>query len=144
MHLVMMVRPDICFAVHYLAEYMHNPINNLWTVRQHILRHAKRTESLGKVYHRDDEKRLQVFSDADCRHKKPNQKSISSYLFTHSGGAIPRRSKQQSTVAPSSKEPEHISLAACMKEISWIQKFIRIFEKDFPRKELDMMFKIYI
>jgi hypothetical protein len=36
-------RPDICFAVNKLSQFMHKPFQNHWTATKHLLRYLKKT-----------------------------------------------------------------------------------------------------
>ena len=52
MYLSVVSRPDICFAVYNLAQFVSNPGKAHWCALKHLLRFLKGTESLSLVYNR--------------------------------------------------------------------------------------------
>ena len=43
-------RPDICFAVYYLAQFVSNPGEAHWCALKHLLRFLKSTESVSLIF----------------------------------------------------------------------------------------------
>jgi len=58
-------RPDICFFVNTLNQYMVEPRRVHWIAAKHVLRYLKGTVEYGLNYEADHEISLQGYTDAD-------------------------------------------------------------------------------
>lgn len=58
-------RPDICFVVNTLRQYMVEPRRVHWIAAKHVLRYLKGTIDYGLRYKIDHEIFLQGYTDAD-------------------------------------------------------------------------------
>eukprot|EP00253_Pinus_taeda_P018661 PITA_18661 len=58
-------RPDICFAVNTLNQFMVEPKRVHWAVVRHILRYVRRTGGYGLKYSQGENISLNGFTDAD-------------------------------------------------------------------------------
>lgn len=121
-------RPDIAFAVGYLARFSASPSDEHWQAVKTVLRYLKGTAHFGILYHRNgpgltgefhvprprDE--LVAYSDTDWAGCPHTSKSTSGYVFTLAGGPISWSSKLQPRVTLSSVEAEYLGLSHCAKE----------------------------
>jgi len=57
-------RPDICFAVNTLSQFMVEPRRVHWIAAKHILRYLKGTVEYGLKYRSDHEVNLEGYTDA--------------------------------------------------------------------------------
>lgn len=144
LHLANMVRPDIAFAVSYLYRFMHKPTEMLWKAAKHVLRYLSGTEKLGMVFHKDGEGTIRAYSDADWGSERPSRKSITGTVITCAGSAIHWRSKQQSIVAQSSKESEFVALSFCVRDVLWLHKFKKDFDRFMDPKAVATLFDVII
>ncbi|KAL5568926.1 hypothetical protein UlMin_025501 [Ulmus minor] len=94
-----LTRPDISFAVNRMAQFMHQPTNEHWTLVKRILRYL---------------------CDADWAGNKDNYASTSGYLVYLGRNLVSWSSKKQQTVAHSSTEAEYRSVAATAAELRWV------------------------
>ena len=58
-------RPDICFAVNTLSQYLVQPIRVHLVATKHVMRYLKGTIDLGLYYDGSHEYRLYGYTDAD-------------------------------------------------------------------------------
>jgi hypothetical protein len=58
-------RPDICFAVNTLSQFMVEPRRVHWVVAKHVLRYLCGTMDYGLDYLRGDGVRLVGYTDSD-------------------------------------------------------------------------------
>ena len=58
-------RPDMCFVVNNLSQFMVDSKRVHWAVARHILRYVHGTVEYGLRYTRGDDVRLCGFTDAD-------------------------------------------------------------------------------
>ena len=74
-------RPDICFAVNTLGQFMVEPKRVHWAAARHILRYIHGTIKYGLRYTRVDDVRLCEYTDADWAGSSVDRKSTSEYYF---------------------------------------------------------------
>lgn len=58
-------RPDICYAVSYVSQFMHNPTSHHFTSAMRILRYLKNAPGQGLYFRKTTDRGLNVFTDAD-------------------------------------------------------------------------------
>ncbi|GAB1598795.1 hypothetical protein Ahia01_000156700, partial [Argonauta hians] len=120
-------RPDLCFAVTKLSQYMSDPSKNHMAMAKQVLRYLKRTIDQKLVFKPATEKlNLIGFCDADWANSG-DRKSITGYGFelTPEGPLVAWKSKKQQTVALSTCEAEYMSLAAATQEGKFLKSLIR-------------------
>ena len=116
-------RPDICWIVTTLSQYLSKPVQAHWVAAKHVLRYLKGTLGYELCYRKCGENlKLIGYSDADWASSTNDRRSISGYCFslTETGPLISWRSKKQRTVALSSCEAEYIALAATVQEALYL------------------------
>jgi hypothetical protein len=73
-------RPDICFAVNRVCQFMHAPTDSHWAAVKHILHYLRGTASLGLHITRSSSFALHGFTDVDWAGSVDDRKSTSGYL----------------------------------------------------------------
>lgn len=113
--------PDISYAVRELAHFMLNYGTKYFKAAKHLLQYLKGTRSCGIIYG-DTNNLLPTFHSFTDSNWAMSEgcKSISSYVILCGGGPLTRSSKQQTIVALSSCEAEHIACAHCAQQIVWL------------------------
>lgn len=124
LHLANTVRPDIAFAVGYLARFMENPTLRHWNAAKHILKYLKSTRDLGITYEKNILAQLVGYSDADFAGDRDSRTSTSGYVFKYAGGAISWRSKRQTVTAQSTMEAEYVALSYAPRELVWLRRLL--------------------
>jgi hypothetical protein len=74
-------RPDICFAVNSLSQFMVEPQRVHWVIAKHVLRYIKGTVDYGLNYERGDGVRLIGYTDSDWEGCVFDTKSTSSCCY---------------------------------------------------------------
>ncbi|XP_073831868.1 uncharacterized protein [Musca autumnalis] len=120
MYLMLCSRPDICFAVGYLARYQENPSELHWQHLKRIVRYLKGTISY-KLHFKPNDETILGFVDADWASDATDRKSVSGYVFKVYGCTVAWCSKKQQTVAISSSEAEYIALSLATTEAIWLK-----------------------
>ena len=121
MYLAAVTRPDLCTAVHMLAQHMADPAERHWTQLKGVLRYLAGTRALGITYGTSEDK-MAGWSDADYATCKDTRRSRTGFIYTVYGGAVAWTSKKQSVVAQSSAESEYIAGAAAAREGAWLRR----------------------
>ena len=127
---LLIIRPDIAFAVNKLSQYMHCPITEHWSFVKRLLRYLVGTIDDGLQLYKDSNLSLhafsdstfslQAFSDADWAGDKDTFCSTSAYVVYLGKNPISWSSKKQRTVARSSTEAEYRSVENTAAELNFI------------------------
>jgi hypothetical protein len=81
-------RPDICFAVNTLSQYMVEPRRVHLVATKHVLRYLKGTVDYGLGYDADCEIRLHGYTVSDWAGSVANRKSTFGCCFSLGSGMI--------------------------------------------------------
>jgi hypothetical protein len=60
-----LTRPDLCFAVNKICQFLHAPTTTHWTAAKRILRYVQGTLKVGLTFQKSPSTLLSAFSDAD-------------------------------------------------------------------------------
>ena len=117
-------RPDICFAVNTMSQFMCEPRKVHWVAAKHILRYLQGTVDYGLDYRQGDGVRLAGYTDSDWAGCASDRKSTSGCCFGLGSAVVSWFSRKQQSVALSSAEAEYMaaSLASC--EAIWLRKML--------------------
>jgi len=91
-------RPDLCFCIHLLSQFMQTPIVNHYVVIQQVLRYIKANLSQGLFFLTDNEIQLKAFIDFNwgtCQNTKKS--TIGFYIFPGSS-LVSCKSKKQGNI----------------------------------------------
>ncbi|XP_055807046.1 uncharacterized protein LOC129875845 [Solanum dulcamara] len=115
-----LTRPDICFAVQTLSQFLQKPKRSHMEAALKIVRYIKRNPALGILISSRNENKLTGYCDADWASCPNTRRSVTRYLIKHGGSLISWKSKKQTTISRSSAESEYRSMASTVSEIIWI------------------------
>jgi hypothetical protein len=97
-------RPDICFVVNTLSQYMVEPRHVHLIATKHILKYLKGTINYGLRYTSDQEISLHGYVDSDWSSSVEDRKRTSRCCFNLGSIVIAWFKKKQTSVAPSTTE----------------------------------------
>ena len=103
------MRPDICFVVNTLSQYLTNPRHVHLTTAKHILRYLKGTLDYGLKYKTDQRINLEGYVDLYWEGSAIDRKSTLGCCFSMGSGVISWFSRKQSCVALSTAEAEYVT-----------------------------------
>ena len=81
-------RPDICFAVSALSQFMTDPRHVHWIAAKHVLRYLRGTIGCGLSYTYVGGVRLSSYTDSDWAGSAVDRKSTSGYCFSMGSAMI--------------------------------------------------------
>ena len=124
-YLMTCTRPDICYIVTILSQYLCKPTMAHFNLAKHVLRYLKGTISQGLIFNCEGNKCLEGFTDASWANSD-GRKSISGYCFrlSNMSALISWKSKKQSTVALSTCEAEYISMTHGIQEGIFLKQLL--------------------
>ncbi|CAH9066573.1 unnamed protein product [Cuscuta epithymum] len=132
-----LTRPEICYAVNKVCQFMAAPLEEHWQAVKHMLRYLSGTITHGLIIKPFPLKTMSLsisaFCDADWASDPTDRKSTSGSCVFLGSNIISWWSRKQLCVARSSTEAEYRILAYTAAELLWIQ---------FLLKELQVPFAI--
>jgi hypothetical protein len=117
-------RPDICFAVNTLSQYMVEPRSVHMVGAKHILRYVAGIMDFGLDYVRGDGVSLVGYIDLDWAGCAADRKSTSGCCFSLGLGLVSWFSRKQKLVALISVEAEYLAASQASCEAIWIHKML--------------------
>jgi hypothetical protein len=118
-------RPDLEFAVNFLARFAANPAPSHWTAVKRVFRYLAGTTDLGITYHEDTgQPFLSGYSDADFAGDLDGRRSTSGYVFLLGGGPISWKSQRQRSVTLSTTEAEYTALTETAREAASLRQLL--------------------
>ena len=117
-------RPDICFAVNTLSQYMVEPRRVHWSAAKHVLRYLQGTVEYGLDYRQGSGVRLVRYTDSDWAGCAVDWKSTSGCCFGLGSAVVSWLSRKQKSVALSSTEAEYIAASQASCEAIWLRKML--------------------
>ena len=121
---LMNTRPNICFAVNTLSQYLKDPRSVHLTAAKHILRYLKGTIDYGLKYDANQKINLVGYVDLDWAGTAIDRKSTSGCCFSMGSGVISSFSRKQSCVALSTAEAEYVATSSSSCEAEWLWKLL--------------------
>jgi hypothetical protein len=117
-------RPNICFVVNTLSQYMVEPRHVHLIATKHAMRYLKGTIEYGIKYDADCEFRLQGYSDSDWDGSVTDRKSTSGCCFSLGSCMISWFSMKQTSVALSTTEAKYMATCLACIEAVWLRKLL--------------------
>jgi hypothetical protein len=117
-------RPDICFAVNTLSQFLVEPRHVHLVDAKHVMRYLKGTLDYGLSYDRDHNFILTGYTDSDWAGSVADRKSTSGCCFSLGSAMILWQSRKQSSIALSTTEVEYIVACSASYEAIWLRKLL--------------------
>lgn len=117
-------RPDICFAVQHLSQFLKCPRVPHMNAAFHVLRYLKGTSSMGLFYSANDIFSLSGYSDSDWAACHDTRRSVTGFSILLGDSLVSWKSKKQPVVSLSSAEAEYRALSKLVAELSWLSFII--------------------
>ncbi|XP_019252680.1 PREDICTED: uncharacterized protein LOC109231476 [Nicotiana attenuata] len=117
-------RPDICFVVLCLSEFMQRPSLSHFSAGLRVLRYLRSDSGQGILLSSAPSFDLVAFCDADWAAYKDSRRSVSGFFITLGGASISWKSKKQISISLSSAKFEYRSMRQVTAEITWLVRFL--------------------
>ncbi|XP_067949957.1 uncharacterized protein [Watersipora subatra] len=129
LYLAMGKRPDICWIVSKLSQFLDCPSDEHITTAKRVLRYIKKTIDY-TLHFKPSTDLLHGFSDSDWRGDQEDRKSITGYIFLYGNSPISWNSRKQQTVALSSTEAELMAITESTKKAFYLRKLFKSLDTD--------------
>jgi hypothetical protein len=128
-YLALGTRPDLSYAVNYLARFSSNPNNTHWAALSHLIQYL--------ASNRDKRLKLEVTSDSLVTWSDANwggefQRSTSGFIITFLGSPIAWGSRRQKVVATSTCAAEFISLGSSVDFLLFLIPIVKSLDLNPP------------
>jgi hypothetical protein len=124
-------RPDTCFVVNTLSQYLVEPRHVHLVVANHVMRYLKGTLDYGLRYTGDDDFRLYVYIDSDWVGSDFDRKNTSGCCFSLGSSMPSWKSRKQSSISLSKEEEEYIASCSTSCESIWPRNLLTgLFDMD--------------
>lgn len=130
---VNLTRPDICFAVQQLSQFVGNPRAAHWDATLHILKYLRGCPAIGLFYPNVGEVLIRCFCDADWGTCPDTRKSVTGYCIFLGNSLISLKTNKQNTVSTSSAETEYRAMSMTARELQWLTFLLSDLGMDCPR-----------
>nr|XP_018625544.1 uncharacterized mitochondrial protein AtMg00810-like [Nicotiana tomentosiformis] len=117
-------RPDICFAVQHLSEFLKCPRVPHMSDALHILRYLKGTLDIGFFYSNDSDLTVSAYRDSDCSACVDTRRSVTGFCSLLGESLIGWKSKKQPVVSLSSAEAEYRAISKVVAELTWMVRLL--------------------
>jgi hypothetical protein len=121
---LMNTRPDICFSVNTLSQFLVEPRHVHLVAAKHVMRYLKGTLDCGLSYDRDHNFTLSGYTDSDWAGSVVDRKITSGCCFSFGSTMISWQSRKQSSIALSTAEAEYIAACSASCEAIWLRKLL--------------------
>ena len=120
----MTTRPDLAFAVGYVARYSARPTQDHMDAVDHIFGYIKTLLQFRMVYKPATEKALFGYVDSDFAGCVDTSKLTTGWIFLYGGNIISWKSKRQTLTTTSTTEAEYVALHSAAKEAMYLRNLI--------------------
>jgi hypothetical protein len=117
-------RPDICFAMNTLSQFLVEPRRVHIVDAKHVMRYLKGTMDYGLSYDGDHDFTLSGYTDSDWAGSVADRKSTFRCCFSLGSAMISWQSRKQSSIALSTTEAEYIVRCSASCEAIWLRKLL--------------------
>ncbi|KAJ4790588.1 Retroelement pol polyprotein-like [Rhynchospora pubera] len=117
-------RPELCYAVHTLAQFMHAPLQIHYAAAVRVVRYLKKNPGQEIVLRADNDLQLYGYCDSDWASCPITRRSLTGYFVLLGDSPISWKTKKQHTVSRSSAEAGYRSMASLTCELTWLKSIL--------------------
>ncbi|XP_019229411.1 PREDICTED: uncharacterized protein LOC109210448 [Nicotiana attenuata] len=116
-------RPDICFAVHVLSQFMQHPKQSHLEAAMRVVKYIKGAPGKGILLKKGSLEEISAYCDSVLAACPNTRRSMTGYVIKLGESLISWKSKKQQTVSRSSAQGEYRSMAVVSEELMPVKVF---------------------
>ncbi|MBW0469179.1 hypothetical protein O181_008894 [Austropuccinia psidii MF-1] len=129
-------RPDISYAVNYLARFSLGPTLAHWNALRHLISYMRFMSDKGILISKPMNNLIRCYVDANWGGEA--NRSTQGYILFHGKNPVAWKSNRQAMVAASTTQAEYLALSFAAKECLWISHlFALVLKEPVPTLLLD-------
>uniref|UniRef100_A0A2N9HWQ2 Reverse transcriptase Ty1/copia-type domain-containing protein n=1 Tax=Fagus sylvatica TaxID=28930 RepID=A0A2N9HWQ2_FAGSY len=117
-------RPDLCYSVHILSQFLHDPRSAHLHAAMRVLRYLKSSLGQGLLLSSASSLQVHAYYDSDWASCPMTRRSTTGYFTMLGDSPILWKSKKQTTVSCSSAEAEYRAMSAATSELIWLRSLL--------------------
>lgn len=117
-------RPDICYDVQVLSQFMDKPGKKHLVAAHRILKYLKASSGQGILMKSKSTLKISRYADSDWAGCSDTRRSVIGFCIFIRDSLVSWKSKKQSVVAKSSVEAEYRSMVSTCCEMIWIKSIL--------------------
>jgi hypothetical protein len=121
---MMNTRPNICFAVNTLSQYLVEPKHVHLVASKHVMRYLKGTLDYGLCYTRYHDFKLYGYTDSDWAGSASYRKRTSRCCFNLGSAMTSWKIRKQSCISLNTTKEKYIATCSASCEAIWLQKLL--------------------
>ena len=116
-------RPDICYSVTMLSQFLTKPTKAHLEWAKHTLKYLKGSKFQSLKFEKCKKLKLEGYSDSDWANLE-DRRSVTGYCFSlgEQSGCIAWKTRKQQNVALSTCEAEYVALATAVQEAKFLSQ----------------------
>ena len=122
LYLSVMTRPDITYAVNYLAQFCEYPHPMLFTILERLFEYLGNTVNLSLHYKNRKSEPMEIFTDSDYAQEPTTRHSMNGYMIRLNGNIVYWKSKHTALMCTSSTEAELQAIFIASNEGIWFRQ----------------------
>ncbi len=135
LYISVMTRPDITYAVNYLAQFCEYPHPALFTIIGRLFEYLRNTQYFSIRYEDHKSELMEIFTDSDYAQEPTTRRSMNGYLIRLNGNIVHWKSKYTALMCTSSTEAELQAIFIASNEGIWFRQLC-VFIGLFPRSQV--------
>ncbi|XP_019098337.1 PREDICTED: uncharacterized protein LOC109131672 [Camelina sativa] len=118
-------RPDICYTVNQVSQFMKAPTKYHWSMVERILGYLKGSRGQGIWMGKNSNTEIVGYCDADYIGDTLDRRSTMGYCTFIGGNLVTWKYKKQKVVSCSSAEAEYRAMRKLTNELTWLKAFLK-------------------
>lgn len=117
-------RPELSYAIHMLAQFMHSPQQEHWDAAMRVVRYLKSSPGQGILLRAGQDLKLTIWCDSDWAGCRLSRRSLTGFFIQLGGSPISWGTQKQGVISRSSTEAEYRAMADTVCEVLWLREVL--------------------
>lgn len=123
--MITITRPELCYDVHTLAQFMQSPKEAHWNVALRVIHYLKGHAGKGIFLSMDKSLQITAYCDSDYATCPLTHRSLTGYFIMLGVSPVSWKTKKQPTISQPSAEAKYRSMATTRCELIWLKSLLK-------------------